>query len=80
MTKRVVSVKMQFNYVRFGTTIFQNRNELGMSQQEVAAIVGLNAGTVSGYERGEDNMKVQHFLAFCNAFDLDPRDFFELEM
>lgn len=80
MAKRVISVKMQFNYVRFGTTIFQNRNELSMTRGDVAALVELHPITIWQYEQGEDNLKVQHFLALCNAFDLDPRDFFTLEM
>lgn len=80
MVNRTRSVPMIFNHVRFGARIFQERFDAGMTFAEVGELVGLNQSTIATYERGEDNMKVQHFLALCNLYDLDPREFFELEM
>lgn len=80
MARRIVSIPLVFNYVKFGSVIYMRRIDAGMMPDEIAYLVGMEKSTVYKYERGESNMKMQHFLAFCNVFDLDPREFFELEM
>jgi len=81
MVTKVRSVAMVFNHVRFGNDICARRLELGMTGAEVAKLAGnMHSTLVYKYENGvEDNPKMENFLAFCNVFDLDPRDYFELE-
>jgi len=81
MVTKIRSVPMIFNHVRFGNDMLTRRIELGMTGAEVAKLAGnMHPTLVFKYENGaEDNPKVENFLAFCNVFDLDPRDYFELE-
>lgn len=78
--KRIRSVAMVFNHVRFGNDILARRLELGLSGEQVAEIVEFEKSTIYKYERAtEPSPKMRHFLAICNAYDLDPREYFELE-
>jgi len=80
MVNRVKSVPMRFRASNFGITILAHRLELGMSQEAIGKLVNVSGSCVCDYEQGnEDNPKMKNFLAFCNLFDLDPRDYFELE-
>lgn len=79
MVNRTKSIPMLFRHANFGITILAHRTELGLSQDAVGALVGVTGSMVGDYERGkEDNPKMKNFLALCNLFDLDPREFFEL--
>jgi len=80
MTKRERSIPMVFRHTDFGNDIFTRRLELKLTASEVAQLITVDQSTVSKYERGaEPNMKVGNFLTLCNIFDLDPRNYFELE-
>jgi len=80
MVTRSKSVAMRFRASNFGITIFAHRRELGLSQDAVASLIGATGSMISDYEQSkEDNPKMKNFLALCNLFDLDPREFFELE-
>lgn len=81
MVNKVRSIKMVFNHVRFGNDMLSRRAELGMIGDEVAELSGdMHSTIVYKYENGQEpNPKMENFLAFCNVFDLDPRDYFELE-
>lgn len=47
---------------------------------EVAAIAGISDTTLGKMASGlETNCKMQTFLGICNALDLNPLDFIELE-
>lgn len=78
--KRVKSVKMTFNEQMFGATIAACRAELGVTGAEAEASLLFERSALYRYERGdENNIKMQNFLSLCNLYDLDPREFFELE-
>lgn len=80
MTIKFGSVPMIFNHQRFGNDALARRLHLKLSGREVAALADMESSLVYKYERGvEPNMKVDNFLRLCNVFDLDPRDYFELE-
>lgn len=80
MTKKVRSVSMIFNHQRFGNDILASRLEASIPATDTAVLTGLAITTVTRYERGEEpNMKIGHFLLLCNVYDLDPREYFELE-
>lgn len=78
--KRISSVKMIFNEQRFAAAILACRAELGVSGAEAEMSLPFDRSALHRYERGEEiNLKMQNFLALCNLYDLDPREFFELE-
>ena len=79
MVNRTRSVPMVFRKIHFGNECLASRLELGLTQLDVQTLTGLSTAAISEYERGnQDNMHVGNFLALCNAYDLDPRDFFDL--
>lgn len=79
MAKRIRSIKMVFSAVKFGNDIMARRLELGLTTKDIEELSGLNQTAVARYERGEEpNPKMQSFLAVCNAYDIDPREYFEL--
>ena len=80
MVNRTRSVPMRFRAVNFGITCLAMRLELGMSGEQASQLLPFDKSALYKYEKGEENnMKVQNFLALCNLYDLDPRDYFELE-
>lgn len=81
MVTKVRSVRLIFNNVRFGNDILARRLELGLTGNQVATLAGnMHATLVYKYEGGkEENPKMDNFLSLCNVFDLDAREYFELE-
>lgn len=80
MTKKERSIAMTFNPVKFGNDLMVARLELRWTANEVSKAIGISQSMVSRYERAEESNPQMHtFLAFCNAYDLDPRNYFELE-
>lgn len=79
MTKRERSIKMIFNPIKFGNDIMARRLELKLTTHDIETLSGLAQSAIARYERGEEpNPKMQSFLAVCNAYDIDPREYFEL--
>ena len=80
MVNRTRSVPMVFNHVRFGNDALTRRIELKLTQDDIVALTGISGATVSVYERGrEPRPNMGNFLDLCNVYDLDPREYFELE-
>lgn len=69
---------MIFNHVRWGNDLLACRLENRLSLTDVQPLIVVDKTTLAHYERGEDNLKMQHFLSLCNLYDLDPREYFEL--
>ena len=79
MVNRIRSIPMEFSAYRFGRDCLQKREELDMGMLEVANLVDLSVATVDNVERAVyRNMLMSTFIAFCNLYDLDPRNYFEL--
>lgn len=79
MVTKIRSVSMIFNHLRFANDCLACRLSLRLTTDDVGGLVGLDKSTIAKYESGkEDNMKINHFLALINVYDLDPRDYFEL--
>lgn len=80
MVNRIRSIPMEFSANRFGRDCLQKREELGLHMIEVGKLVDLSVATVDNVERAVyRNMLVSTLIAFCNLYDLDPRDYFELQ-
>lgn len=74
----VRSHAMVFAVHKFVQACEGHRTELGFTMwqvQELAAYHSYHA-LVS---KARANIEMKNFLALCNVFDLDPRDYFELE-
>lgn len=74
-------VPFVFNSSKFAQAI--RLHVLGTSdlyQTEIAAVAGISDTTLSKLASGlETNCKMQTFLGVCNALDLNPLDYIELE-
>jgi len=80
MTIRIGSVAMIFNHMRFGNDCLAHRLYLRREVSEIAEMIGTTQSVVGRYERGEEpNLHMLMFLKMCNVYDLDPREYFELE-
>jgi DNA-binding Xre family transcriptional regulator len=74
-------VPFVFNTTKFAQAIRMHIIGKGdLYAVEVAAIAGISDTTLSKMCSGlEDNCKMQTFLGICNALDLNPLDYIELE-
>lgn len=81
MVNKVRFINFVFCKQKFATDIAAARAELGYTQREVAKSIGvITEAALGSYENAlEDNLKMQHFLAVCNCYDLNPMHYFELE-
>lgn len=71
---------MVFNHVRFGNDILACRLQLGLTTTTIATIADTSTSVISRYERAQEpNLHVSMLLKICNVFDLDVREYFELE-
>lgn len=81
MGKKYIIVPFVFNSSKFAQSI--RLHVLGKGDlyiEEVAAIAGVSDTTLSKLASGlENNCKMQTFLGICNALDLNPLDYIELE-
>lgn len=59
-------------YAAFLAIITTARNELGLSQRELAQLLGKPQSYVSKYERGERRLDIIEFLDLCEVLKLDP--------
>lgn len=81
MTRRERSVPMVFRAIHFGNECLSRRLELKISGDDAAALLPFDKSQLYRYERGlEPHMKMHNFISLCNLYDLDPREFFELEI
>jgi len=81
MVSRTRSIPMVFAAYDFGNACLARRIELKLIGRDLEILTGLDSSLVYKYERGEEiNMKMQNFLKLCNVYDLDPREFFQLEV
>ena len=80
MTIKFGSVAMIFNHQRFGNDCLARRLHLHLHAQDVADLIGTSSSVIGRYERSQEpNLHMNMFLKMCNVFDLDPREYFELE-
>lgn len=74
----VRSHAMVFAVTKFVQDCEGRRVELGLNQREIMTLADYN-----NYHRltrvKPVNIEMKNFLALCNVFDLDPRDYFELK-
>lgn len=54
-----------------GSLIFRRRRELGMTQVQLAARLGIHHGTIAHLERARNSPSIAMLLRILNALDLD---------
>jgi DNA-binding Xre family transcriptional regulator len=81
MSTRWKVVPFVFNASKFAQAIRLHILGKGdLYKVEVAAVAGVSDTTLSNLASGlENNCKMQTFLGICNALDLNPLDYIELE-
>lgn len=81
MVNKTRSIPVKFRAIHFGNECLSRRIELKLSGEEAATMLPFDKSALYKYEAGkEDNMKMQNFLALCNLYDLNPAEFFELDV
>lgn len=58
----------------FGAKLRRRRRSLDLSQEELAARVGLSRVTVATIESGKQNTQLQHVFLFAKALDASPEE------
>lgn len=80
MVTRMRNIPFKFNAIKFGNEIMIAKIHTGLSNADIAELCGIVPSAISRYERAEEpNMKMQSFLAVCNALDLNPINYFDLD-
>lgn len=51
----------------FGANVRARRKDLGLSQEQLADIVGLHRTYIGGIERGERNISIMNLIKLANA-------------
>jgi transcriptional regulator with XRE-family HTH domain len=60
--------------IQFGKRVRARRQELGLSQEGLAAVAGLHWTFVGQVERGRRNLTLHNLLKLASALELDPGD------
>jgi DNA-binding XRE family transcriptional regulator len=61
-------------YLAVGRRFRNARKRAGLSQQQVAGMVGLNRTSVTNIEVGHQGLTLAMFLNFCDALSVEPAD------
>lgn len=67
-----------WNYFRM-ENLARIRQDKGISQMELAAMVGANQATISKIEKGKGNPTLSMIIRIAKALDVHPSAFFELD-
>jgi len=62
--------------LRFGKAVRRRRNQLGVSQEELADMCGLDRTYIGGIERGERNVALVNIEKIARAFKLSLSELF----
>lgn len=61
---------------KFGSRVRQIRQNLGLSQEELAHLCNLDRSYIGGVERGERNISLVNIHKVADALNISPREFF----
>ncbi|MBI1369089.1 MAG: helix-turn-helix domain-containing protein [Planctomycetes bacterium] len=61
---------------RFGAALRSRRQELGMSQERLAQLAGVNRSYISDLEQGGRNLSLANIEKLTRALDMSISDFF----
>jgi transcriptional regulator with XRE-family HTH domain len=61
---------------KFGNRVRQIRQNMGLSQEELAHLSNLDRSYVGGVERGERNISLVNIHKIAGALNISPKEFF----
>ncbi|MBE9257333.1 helix-turn-helix domain-containing protein [Dolichospermum sp. LEGE 00246] len=61
---------------KFGGRLRQIRQNMGLSQEELAHLCNLDRSYMGGVERGERNISLVNIHKIADALNISPREFF----
>jgi len=68
-----MNIDPEYQLLRFfGTVVKQRRQKLGLSQEELAAIAGLNRTYIGDIERGARNVAIVNISRLASALEIKP--------
>lgn len=67
---------VKYNPDKFAVALQLKRQMLGLSQRELAEIVGVTYTTIAAYENGEQAPSMAIFAKICDWLELEPGQFF----
>lgn len=59
----------------FGNYVKKVRTEKGLSQLDIASMIGINAQNISAIERGEVSPTLFWITRLCEGLQINPEDF-----
>jgi transcriptional regulator with XRE-family HTH domain len=62
-------------YRRLGASILTRRGQRGLTQCELARIVGLTRASIANIEAGRQRILLHDVYKFCGAFGITPQTF-----
>lgn len=62
--------------IKFGNKVREERDKLGLSQEELVARAGVHRTYIGMVERAEKNITLENIQKVCKALNLRIRDFF----
>lgn len=70
-------LKAQALRMTVATNLKAIRHERGLSQEELADLIGLHRTYVGSVERGERNVSIDNIERFARGLKVSPKDFLE---
>ena len=64
--------KIFIDYVEVGKRIAERRKNLGLTQEKLAAKIGLERNTIAKIEKSGVGISVESLLAICKVLKVDP--------
>lgn len=61
----------------FGARVRELRRQVGMSQEELAHVAGLDRSYIGGVERGERNVSLVNIYKIAQGLKLPPENLFQ---
>lgn len=62
---------------KFGSKLRQIRQNLKLSQEELALLCNLDRSYIGGVERGERNISLVNIHKIADALNISPKEFFD---
>lgn len=65
-------MKIEVSYKIIGLRLQMERENRGITQQEIAKSTGLQRSSISNIEMGHQRIQIHEFIKFCKALKITP--------